>query len=310
MKSLNDKLLKVEQIAGLSKFRRFLHQPVKYVIAVGYRTVFYPMIKKGIAVKTTTFFNAPISVSLPAGTDIYLTGGKSHPSEIKLAKFIIKNLSAGDCFIDVGAHYGYFTLLVASIVGKKGTVLSFEPSKQNYGILLKNTSAFETIRIYDCAVSDTNQDLIFYEFPALYSEYSTATIEQFKNELWFLNNQPVERKVTAITLDEVIQSVKLIPKIIKIDVEGGEYKVIKGMAEFLSGNNCLVVLEYLTESRHNEAHRKAVELLKEFGFSSYVINHTGDLELVDDPSTYLTSANIESENFVFKRPGMQGETEN
>lgn len=77
-----------------------------------------------------------MNIALPASTDIYLTGGKSHDSEIRLAKFLIKNLNQGDNFVDIGAHYGYFTLLGAHLVGKGGRVF-FEPGKSTYSLLEK-----------------------------------------------------------------------------------------------------------------------------------------------------------------------------
>src|SRR6188768_1262234 len=40
--------------------------------------------------------------------------------EPEISDYIAKNLAAGDCFIDVGANVGYFSLLAASIVGNAG----------------------------------------------------------------------------------------------------------------------------------------------------------------------------------------------
>lgn len=40
-------------------------------------------------------------------------------------------LRAGSCFIDIGANLGYFSLLAASIVGEKGTILAVEPLDRN-----------------------------------------------------------------------------------------------------------------------------------------------------------------------------------
>lgn len=312
MQNLNGELNKVEKIAGLNKIMRFLNNPFKYVLAISYRSFFYPILKRGLTVKASTFYHFPMSVSLPAGTDIYLTGGKSDNSEIKLARFIINNLSENDCFIDAGAHYGYFSLLAGMIAGKGGRVLSFEPSKQNYAILLKNTTVYDNISIFNCAVSDTNEGLIFYEFSPLHSEYSTSEIEQFKNKNWFSRHKPLERTVAAITLDEVIHAGQLTPKIIKVDVEGSEYKVVKGGSKYLSENDCLLVLEYLGKSRNNEAHRKASDLLMKLGFSAYLITNEGDLKQVDDIDGFLSANKIESENIVFKKDAqvMYGKIEN
>lgn len=47
-------------------------------------------------------------------------------------------LRKGDVFIDVGAHIGKYTILVAKIVGKEGLVIAIEPNPENYETLLEN----------------------------------------------------------------------------------------------------------------------------------------------------------------------------
>lgn len=296
-----EKLLKVEQLSSASRFRRLLYHPLKYTLAIGYRTFLYPLIKRGCTLSTSTFFNWPISISLPASTDIYLTGGKSDPSEIRLAKLMIRHLAQGDCFIDVGAHYGYFTLLGAYIIGNSGSVFSFEPSMKTFRLLQNNCVAYPQIKVFNAAVSDSNDDLVFYEFPTLYSEYSTSAIQQFEKQVWFLKNQPIERKVSAICLDQLIQAEHILPKMIKIDVEGAELSVIKGTSTFLALNNCLLVMEYLNQTRHNEGHQAARELLFQLGFSSFLITDKGELSPIKDIDIYLTEKGIESENIVFRK---------
>ncbi|MEL6392762.1 MAG: FkbM family methyltransferase, partial [Bacteroidota bacterium] len=115
-KRLLKNLLTVENLASSSKIKRMMNNPVKYLNAILFRELTYKSNKKPRLVRTTTFFGRPMSVLLPSSTDIYLTGGKSHSSEIRLARFIIKHLNEGDFFVDVGAHYGYFTQLASCIV--------------------------------------------------------------------------------------------------------------------------------------------------------------------------------------------------
>ena len=137
--TLLENLSRVTKLATASKWTRLLAHPLKYAHAILHRKLIYATNKKSKEVKTSTFFGKEMTLLLPASTDIYLTGGKSHSSEIRLAKFLINNLVAEDCFIDVGAHYGYFTLLAATLVKDKGQVLAFEASKNTFAILHKNT---------------------------------------------------------------------------------------------------------------------------------------------------------------------------
>nr|MBS0037520.1 FkbM family methyltransferase [Saprospiraceae bacterium] len=131
-------LKRVEKIAIASRWDRFWKNPKKYADAVLYRKLFYP--KWGTRkVKSETFFGKKINLLLPSGTDIFLTGGKSHPSEIRLARFLIQKLNPGNVFLDVGAHYGYFSLLGSVLVGETGKVFSFEASESTFAMLELNS---------------------------------------------------------------------------------------------------------------------------------------------------------------------------
>lgn len=301
MQSLGDKLIQVEKLAKLSKLRRLLHHPLKYVFAVGYRTIVYPWIKKGVLAKATTFFDTEMHLMLPAATDIYLTGGKADPSEIRLAKFMIQHLKEAACFFDVGAHFGYYTLLAAKLVGESGLVCSFEPSARNFEMLQQNSAGKRNIHLYNVAASNTTEDLLFYEFPALYSEFNTTGIEQFEEEAWLSKYQPEIKKVASIVLDQLIEEKGYKPSMIKIDVEGGEYNVIKGLLNYFAANNCVVIMEYLSEARKNEPHQKAVTLLQQSGFTAFAITDEGSVKKLDDVNAYVASLQSESENIVFKK---------
>jgi FkbM family methyltransferase len=301
MQDLIKDLSKVERLSNGTKFKRLLSKPFKYILATTYLKLLYPLTKKGIIRKTKTFFNKEMYVVLPAGADIYLIGGKSHDSEIRLAKFIIMNLGQGDTFIDVGAHFGYFTLLASKIVSKNGKVAAFEASKNTFSILKKNTDNIENIKRINKAISNINENLTFFEFPVLYSEYNSFDIEQFKKEKWITKFQPAEITIKAITLDSYITSEKLRPKIIKIDVEGAEFKVLQGLRNFLiTDNDCCIVVEYLNPTRHNTEHRSAKSFIENLGYSSYIIDKQGSLSSITDIDEYLVKNNLESENVVFK----------
>jgi FkbM family methyltransferase len=58
--------------------------------------------------------------------------------EPPLTAFIRHSIRNGDTCIDVGAHKGYVTCLLASVVGAAGTVLSFEPDPRAFDALSKN----------------------------------------------------------------------------------------------------------------------------------------------------------------------------
>lgn len=248
-----------------------------------------------------TFFGADMHIILPASTDIYLTGGKSHDSEIRLGKYLIRNLVSGDCFMDVGAHYGYFSLLASALVGDTGSIFAFEPSSEAFEILTQNANNRTTLQIFQNAVSDVEEQITFYEFPNLYSEYNSTDQTQFENSEWFKEFKPKEKKIDAIQLDRFILDNDISPKVIKIDVEGAENKVIKGLIQYISTGSPHIIIEFLSNARGNDAHVEALHIMQTYNYYPCIIDSDGEMQAIKDVPAYLDKNNLESDNIVFTK---------
>lgn len=299
--SIDKNFRKAERLAHSGKIGRFIAQPIKYLTAIGHRLFFYSKSKKGKLVKAKTYFDSEMKLVLPAGTDIYLTGCKSHDSEIRLAKFLMNTLESGDTLFDVGAHFGYFSLLGAKLVGEKGKVFSFEASQSTFEILKENTRQETNIEILNRAVSNEKGTLSFYEFPVLYSEYNSLEIDQFKDADWYQANKPKKIAIEAIRLDDFSKQKSIEPKVIKIDVEGAEDVVISGAIELLKSQSPQVVIEFLHSKRHNEAHLKAKTLLNKLGYESFSIEDNGTLKNCSNIEAFLNKKELDSDNIIFQK---------
>lgn len=288
-------------MAKTSRWGRFVHAPFKYLKAIIFRKLIYKWSRRPARVNTKLFFGKTMTVMLPSATDIYLTGGKSHESEILLAKFMIRQLKPGDHFLDVGAHFGYFTLLAEKLTGSNGQVYSFEPSTESFSVLRQNIDGSHTIRVFENAISDQIETIRFHEFPNLYSEYNTRDIGQFRNQPWFSSFRPEIKEVNATTIDNLTMNHQFTPTFIKIDVEGSEYQVIAGGRNYLTQSAPVISMEFLDENRHNASHKLAVDLLRSLGFTSYCINHHGHLQAVTNLDQYLAEKGLESDNIIFRK---------
>lgn len=297
---LLDAVLSVEKIASMSRLGRMFNNPVKYLLSIFHRDFIYPFWKKEIIIKTKLFNGNSMIIALPASIDILLTGGKSHISEIRLLRFLIKNLHANSVFIDVGAHYGYFSLIASDIL-KNGKVYSFEPASKSFGILEKNMNGIANVAILNKAVSNKNDSVTFYEFDTLHSEYNSTQVAQFENEDWFKAVKAQAQKIDAVSLSSFCNEKSLTPDIIKIDVEGFENEVIKGSENLLTSSKKkpVIVMEYLESKRSNAPHQEAFSLLSQWGYSSHIISNDGDLIAEKDIDTYLLKHALESDNIVF-----------
>ncbi|MCF8247346.1 MAG: FkbM family methyltransferase [Saprospiraceae bacterium] len=301
LSTLEKKLEKIERLARGSVLDRLLNNPLRYLKAIGYWRLVYPLTKRGRFAKTSTFFGTEMEVVLPSATEIFLFGAKTHDSEIRLARFLMKNLKPGDVFCDVGAHFGYFSLLASQLVGEKGRVLAFEASRSTFGILQKNTAPFANIEPLHRAASDVDKTLVFNEFPALYSEYNSLVLPEIKNATWLKNNpsQPIE--VAGIRLDDYFTEGKINPDMIKIDVEGSEPQVLKGMQQFLATNSPLVVMEYLLSNSQNEAHREAVAFVQAIGYQVFRIDTDGGLLPCGNVEAAMSKLGLDSDNIVLRK---------
>jgi FkbM family methyltransferase len=303
---LEDELEKVKQLAQANKLHRLMHSPFRYLSAQFFRTVFFPLSKKGTLRQADTFMGYPLSILLPSGMDIYLTGGKTHDSEIRLAQFLIQFYKKGNptTFIDIGAHVGYFSLLVSCLIEKMSSesrIYTFEAAKGTFGLLKQNLKNRKNIQTFHNALTDSDMDLTFYEFPVLYSEYNTLHVGQFENEKWFQKFKPERNTVKGRTLDSIIKEFNIKNPLVKIDTEGAEAQVISGSRELLTLQNPIIIMEFLTDTTKNEGHFKAFEMLKDMGYQVYFIKNDGELDILKDINSYFTENGLDSDNFVFKK---------
>lgn len=291
----------VEKLAKGSKFTRMLNQPIKYSEAIAYRSLCYAKSKRPLIKYCTLFTGQKMQLALPSATDIYITGGKTHDSEIRLVRYMIKALSADSVYLDIGAHYGYFSLIAAKIA-TAGKVVAFEPTTFSFKIIAQNATLNNNFQALNLAVSDEVGSVTFYEFDNQFSEYNTGDISQFKEETWFKNNPPKAVVINTTTISDYCLDHELHPNFIKIDVEGLEDKVIAGAADYIKNASVkpVLIMEYLSPDRGNVSHQKAVVMMKHLGYDTYVINQLGELNLCVDIENHLMQSHIDSDNIVFK----------
>lgn len=292
-------LQKIQTIAAASKWTRLLHNPFRYINAIGFRIFIYPFTHKEKRLSTKVFWGKEMFITLPSATDIYLLKGKTHASEIRLVRFLINNLSSSSTFLDIGAHYGYYSMFAAELT--RGEIRCIEASNDSYDILLENTKEHSKIKATHCAVSDINEDITFYEFDSQFSEYSATDVSQFENEEWYKNHPPKKIVIPGTTIDHFVTSNSFVPEFIKMDVEGAEFKAIKGAENLFQKHTPVLVMEYLAPERQNTAHQNAVELLRSWGYQSYSIQNDGTLKQEANLDDYLKRVDLDSDNIVLKK---------
>ena len=170
------------------------------------------------------------------------------PEVIHALKRLLKK---GMHFFDVGAYKGYYSLMASELVGEEGKVVAFEPDRESFNYLIKNIHINKISNIIA-----KNIALLDFEGRSEIESYRTG------------GSQVVEVK----TLDSVVNDLNIIPDIIKIDVEGAEYSVLRGGEELLKNYHPKLIIEI-----HTNANFQLFNYLTNLGYEIGLLNNKGVL---------------------------------
>lgn len=293
---------RAEQFAATTKIIRFLRKPLRYGLAVGFRQFFYPFFKSGMKVSCRLITGHIAEVVLPSATDLYLAGCKTDASEIRLTRFLTHFLKNGDVVLDAGAHVGFYSLLASTLVGPGGKVIAVEASPAAFTLLQHNTKQEKNIILQPAVLGSTDGEISFYEFPVQYAEYNSVDIRQYEQESWFASNPPVHKKLKSTKGDILMHQLQIKPSLIKMDVEGNEAEVIKGLTETIRNCYPAIVMEYVSTGKEMSPHRVAENLLFEMGYRSYSIQKNGETVLLKESTEhYVAAGGLRSDNILYLR---------
>ena len=140
---------------------------------------------------------------------------------------IKQNVHPGDTVLDIGANIGLWTMRMSKLVGNTGKVYAFEPEVKKFQVLKKN-------------IELNNLDNVVLEQKALSDIDGISYLELSKDSGQHkLSTTGV--KIESVTLDNYLkESVDFI----KMDAEGSEYKILKGMKNILKNKDVTLVTEF------------------------------------------------------------------
>jgi FkbM family methyltransferase len=225
-------------------------------------------LQKGLARKTKLFFGRELEIVLPEVTSeaIYTYGVFD---EI-VSWLAIRNIEKGDTVFDIGAHYGYFTMLFAHLVGEQGKVFAFEPTPTSFEILSRNVAHATNVTAINAAAGDTPGRAEMQDYGLTYSAFNSLSP---KPRLHSISTTYPHRitSVEVLRIDDYVESNHLRPTFIKIDAENFEEKVVLGMAGTIEIHRPTIVLE----SGGSEASVKAGSTLLSRGYQAVVCDGIG-----------------------------------
>jgi FkbM family methyltransferase len=187
--------------------------------------------------------------------------------EPELTSFIKNYLKKGDVFVDVGTHFGYFTLLSSKIVGDSGEIHSFEPTPSTFKILRENCLGISNIKLNNKAVYSKNKKITLKDCGVIKSAFNCIS-----------NLNPRLRKkteynlfdISAIKLDYYFSKRKRGPNFIKIDAEDSEFEVLKGAIKTIKKFKPFISVEVGDGfNEFNKNSRKLIDFVIRMGYRPY-----------------------------------------
>ena len=161
----------------------------------------------------------------------------TEPEFNELDKFVSK----GDWVIDIGANIGHYTNKLSELVGATGRVLAFEPIPTTFTHLAQNTlyCKHNNITLFNTAVSEETASvgMSIPNFSSGLKNYYQASISPQIKE--------TDTAVLTLSIDSLQIEHKI--KLIKIDAEGHEPLVLRGVQKLLERDKPILIVETVTD---------------------------------------------------------------
>ncbi|MGD0279294.1 MAG: FkbM family methyltransferase [Smithella sp.] len=186
-------------------------------------------------------------------------------------------------FVDVGANMGEFTLFMAKRLSK-GSVIAFEPTKRMFEILQQNVklNEFNNVKLFNIALGDRESKMPIY-----------TSSENIEHEVW---NEGLFRLFPNENVNVLLEEIMVVPfdkiakenniqnvNIIKIDVEGAELYVLKGLEQVLKLFKPKLLIEISREAFANAGYTVTdiSNYIKDYGYTTYGFNANNKLYQID-----------------------------
>jgi FkbM family methyltransferase len=183
-------------------------------------------------------------------------------------------LESGMTFVDVGANVGYFSLLAARKVAGQGKVIAIEPSPGNCRLLWTSVrkNGFENVEIHPFAVAEKKGAVVYY------GAGSNGTVGDLSGAAEAETGGQI---VPSTTIDDLCAERDRVD-VIKMDIEGAEYRALIGAARTLGRLRPQILSEFspdLLQSVSGVSGAAYLARIIALGYEIAVIDSDGEGEL-------------------------------
>jgi FkbM family methyltransferase len=210
-------------------------------------------------------------------------------------RFLSSYVTRGMTVLDIGANIGLYSLFLAELVGDQGQVLAFEPDPSLFEAALTNireNGRENIINIQNLALGSQSGQASLYR----------SSFNSGDNRLSASRGHKDAVPVCVARLDDIVCDAKI--DFIKLDVQGWEAEVMRGMQRTLRRNPELAIyFEYWPKGLRNagEPPLAAMEVLGQSGFSVFHPDCLQPLSAQDVQDLERTYSGNNSPNLLAKR---------
>jgi FkbM family methyltransferase len=213
-------------------------------------------------------------------------------------KQIRKEIKAGMTIVEVGANIGYYSLIEAQIIGDEGKIYAFEPSPKNFKLLTTNIAlnGFEGIfETHPNGIGNKSETQKFF----LLSKGNMSSFLHRKEDKVIKTEGAVD--VQIIRLDDFFDSKEDTIDYVRMDVEGYEFEVLRGMEKILSSNRGPqgLFIEVHSELLNNigSSCEAFLHYLRGFGYDISIARFRGKEELRVDSMEELLNHELREQGY-------------
>jgi len=195
---------------------------------------------------------------------------------------ITRLLKAGDCFVDIGANVGQYSLAASHVVGENGRVVAIEADPTNFQQLLFNlqlNEAHNVIAILGAA--NGKSDFLPFASPDVNKGIAHVVRKQENINASFL---VCGFETGSLLRDQGVASVS----VVKLDIEGHELSALQGLLETDGVLPSHIIFEFWPDSSNGDQRNdQLLAYLKKKGYEICLIDGSTFERNVDVPESNL-----------------------
>jgi FkbM family methyltransferase len=161
--------------------------------------------------------------------------------------------------LDIGANIGFYTIFLSGLVGKGGLVYAFEPDEDNYKFLVRSTKNLANVKLANVACGEKSGVTYLYKSKEMNIDHQVYDSGESRDKV----------AVNMVSMDDYLRDAKDSVGFVKIDVQGYDCYVFRGMKKILARSKKMLIIGELWPYGLKKAGTSAKAYLSEIKLAGF-----------------------------------------